>query len=162
MGRARPKKVQNSLKVAQLFRRLSLFRSSSFPLHTPDSQTASAVAAQDKAINGPIVCVLSREMALGTHSFVCLWAVTQPAPAPLNVKGTTGSKSLSIHTFGITTKVKFDLSSYTGNKNPQEACFTWLWFPQLQNEAGLDWFIFQGSTHHHTFMIMAKAFTESR
>ena len=53
----------------------------------------------------PIVCVLSREMALGTHLFVCLWAVTQPAPAPLNVKGTTGSKPLSIHVFGIITKV---------------------------------------------------------
>lgn len=50
------------------------------------------------------LCVYSVERwTLGTHSFVCFWAVTQPVSAPLNVKDTMGSKSLSIHIFGIIT-----------------------------------------------------------
>lgn len=93
-------------------------------------------------------------MALGTRSFVCLWAVIQPASAPLNEEDAAVSKSLSIHIFGIT-KINFDLSSYRENKNPW---VRWLWFPQLQKEVGLDWFIFHSSTQHHAFMMMAKAF----
>lgn len=107
------------------------------------------------------LCVdVAERWPLGTHSFVCLWAVTQPVPAPLNVKDTMASKSLSSHIFGIITKINFDLSPYGENKNPWVSDFIWLWFSQLRNGVGLDWFIFNGSTHHHVFLIMAKAFTE--
>jgi hypothetical protein len=87
--------------------------------------------AEERAINGHIVCVLSRMMTLGTHSFVCLLAVIQPASAPLNVKDTVGSKSLSTHIFGIIIKINFDLFPYRENKTPKVNCFTWPWFPQL-------------------------------
>lgn len=76
---------------------------------------------EESAINGHIVCVLSRTMTLGTHSFVCLLAVAQPPSAPLNVKDTMGSRSLSIHIFGIVTKVNVPLSSRE-NKDPWISC----------------------------------------
>lgn len=87
--------------------------------------------AKERAINGHIVCALSRTMTLGTHSFVCLLAVTQPSSAPLNVKDTMGSKSLCIHIFGVITKINFALSSYRESKNSWVSSFTWPWFPQL-------------------------------
>lgn len=76
---------------------------------------------EESAINGHIVCVLSRTMTLGTHSFVCLLAVAQPPSVPLNVKDTMGSRSLSIHIFGIVTKVNVPLSSRE-NKDPWISC----------------------------------------
>lgn len=85
---------------------------------------------EESAINGHIVCVLRRTMTPGTHSFVCLLAVAQPASAPLNLKDTMGSSSLSIHIFGIMTKMNFHLSSRE-NKDPWISCRSWRWFPQL-------------------------------
>lgn len=76
---------------------------------------------EESAINGHIVCVLSRMMTLGTHSFVCLLAVAQPPSAPLNVEDTMGSQSLSIHSFRIMTKVNVPLSSRQ-NKDPWISC----------------------------------------
>lgn len=84
---------------------------------------------EERAINGHIVCVLRRTMTPGTHSFVCLLAVAQPASAPLNLKDTMGSPSLSIHIFGIRTKMNFHLSSRE-NKDPWISCRIWRWFPQ--------------------------------
>lgn len=73
---------------------------------------------RERAINGTIVCVLRRTRALGTHSFVCLLAVTQPASTPFNKKDTMNFKSLSIHIFRIITRINFDLFSYSENKTP--------------------------------------------
>lgn len=125
--------VPESLKVTQLVRVYVCFEFWSFPQHCTDSPRADgwAMEAEERAINGPIVCVLSRTRTLGTHSLVCLLAVTQPASTPLNVKDTMSSKSLCIHIFRIITRINFDLFSYSENKNPWLSCFICLWFPQL-------------------------------
>lgn len=85
---------------------------------------------EESAINGHIVCMLGRTMTPGTHSFVCLLAVAQPASAPLNLKDIMGSPSLSSHIFGIMTKMNFHLSSGE-NKDPWISCHSWRRFLQL-------------------------------
>lgn len=150
-GMLRPKQFQDSLKVTQLVRRHSSCKPWSFPPPSTDSLTADSwdMAAQARAINGPIVCVHSRAKTLGTRSFVCLWAATPVTSAPLNVKDTMGSKSLSIQILGIITKINFVLSSSRENKNPWVSHFTWPWLPLLWNEFRLDWLM---SVMTHTIL----------
>lgn len=156
MRRLRPQQFQISLKVTRPVRRYN--PPWAFPLYCTDvpRADASAMKAEERAINGHIVCVLSRTMTLGTHAFVCLLAVTQPSSAPLNVKGTMGSKSLSIHIFGIITKINFDLSSNRENKNTWVSSFFWPWFPQRWNEVGQFGYSSTDGTQYHVFMIMAR------
>lgn len=45
-------------------------------------------------------------------TFICVFLGSHPSSlSTFNVKDTVGSKSLSIHNFGITTKINFDLFS---------------------------------------------------
>lgn len=111
-GEAEARQFPHSLKVTQL---VGGFKAC--PLHWQQVHELT----EESAINGHIVCVLSRTMTLGTHSFVCLLAVAQPPSVPLNVKDTMGSRSLSIHIFGIVSKVNVPLSSRE-NKDPWISC----------------------------------------